>query len=147
MKKRPHAKPKLTLEERFVSAGFAAFFGAFAAVLFSLFYFRGVNVGAGIGLLGFLGWFAGGFALVGFLVGPAVADLIGSLGLVLKRRWATPLLILSVLGLVVQDLGFVLIARTLPIPTAGWIMQGLVLVIAILLVVMARKAARHGWLR
>ena len=79
MKKRLPAKPKLTLEERFVSAGFAAFFGAFAAVLFSLFYFRGVNVGAGIGLLGFLGWFAGGFALVGFLFGPAVADLIGSL--------------------------------------------------------------------
>ena len=75
------------------------------------------------------------------------AGALGSLGLVLRRRWATPLLILSVLGLVVQDLGFVLIARTLPIPTAGWIMQGLVLVIAILLVVMARKAARHGWLR
>ena len=60
---------------------------------------------------------------------------------------ATPLLILSVLGLVVQDLGFALISRTLPIPMAGWIMQGLVLVIAILLVVMARKAAAAGWLR
>ena len=84
--------------------------------------------------------------VIGSIVAVA-AGALGSLGLVLKRRWATPLLILSVLGLVVQDLGFVLIARTLPIPTAGWIMQGLVLVIAILLVVMARKAARHGWLR
>ena len=84
--------------------------------------------------------------VIGSIVAVA-AGALGSLGLVLKRRWATPLLILSVLGLVVQDLGFVLIARTLPIPTAGWIMQGLVLVIAILLVVMARKAARHGGLR
>ena len=84
--------------------------------------------------------------VIGSIVAVA-AGALGSLGLVLKRRWATPLLILSVLGLVVQDLGGGLIARTLPIPTAGWIMQGLVLVIAILLVVMARKAARHGWLR
>ena len=84
--------------------------------------------------------------VIGSIVAVA-AGALGSLGLVLKRRWATPLLVLSVLGLIVQDLGFVMIARTLPIPTAGWIMQGLVLVIAILLVVMARKAARHGWLR
>ena len=84
--------------------------------------------------------------VIGSIVAVA-AGALGSLGLVLKRRWATPLLILSVLGLVVQDLGFALISRTLPIPMAGWIMQGLVLVIAILLVVMARKAARHGWLR
>ena len=84
--------------------------------------------------------------VIGSIVAVA-AGALGSLGLVLKRRWATPLLILSVLGLVVQDLGFALISRTLPIPMAGWIMQGLVLVIAILLVVMARKAAAAGWLR
>ena len=84
--------------------------------------------------------------VIGSIVAVA-AGALGSLGLVLKRRWATPLLVLSVLGLIVQDLGFVMIARTLPIPTAGWIMQGLVLVIAILLLVMARKAARGGWLR
>ena len=84
--------------------------------------------------------------VIGSIVAVA-AGALGSLGLVLKRRWATPLLVLSVLGLIVQDLGFVMIARTLPIPTAGWIMQGLVLVIAILLLVMARKAARNGWLR
>ena len=84
--------------------------------------------------------------VIGSIVAVA-AGALGSLGLVLKRRWATPLLVLSVLGLIVQDLGFVLIARSLPIPMAGWIMQGLVLVIAILLVVMARKAAAAGWLR
>ena len=84
--------------------------------------------------------------VIGSIVAVA-AGALGCLGLVLKRRWATPLLVLSVLGLIVQDLGFVMIARTLPIPTAGWIMQGLVLVIAILLLVMARKAARGGWLR
>lgn len=75
------------------------------------------------------------------------AGALGSLGLVLKRKWATPLLILSVLGLIAQDLGFVLISRTLPIPMAGWILQGMVFVIAVLLVLMARKASAAGWLR
>ena len=84
--------------------------------------------------------------VIGSIVAVATGAL-GSLGLVLKRRWATPLLVLSVLGLIVQDLGFVLIARTLPIPGAGWILQGMVLLIAILLVVMSRKAAAAGWLR
>lgn len=84
--------------------------------------------------------------VIGSVVG-VVAGALGSLGLVLRRRWATPLLVLSVLGLVAQDLGFVLIARTVPIPMAGWILQGLVLVIAILLVLLARKAAARGWLR
>lgn len=84
--------------------------------------------------------------VIGSVVGVA-AGALGSLGLVLRRRWATPLLILSVLGLVAQDLGFVLIARTVPIPMAGWILQGMVLVIAILLVLLARKAAARGWLR
>ena len=84
--------------------------------------------------------------VIGSIVAVA-AGALGCLGLVLKRRWATPLLILSVLGLVAQDLGFLLISRGTPIPSAGWIMQGLVFVIAVLLVLMARKAARNGWLR
>ena len=66
---------------------------------------------------------------------------------ILKRRWATPLLVLSVLGLVAQDIGFVLINRTAPIPMDGWVLQGMVFVIAIALVFLARKAAANGWLR
>ena len=84
--------------------------------------------------------------LIGSALG-VVGGALGSLGLVLKRRWATPLLMLSVLGLVVQDIGFALVARTAPIPTAGWILQGVVFVIAVLLVVLSRKAAANGWLR
>lgn len=84
--------------------------------------------------------------LIGSAIG-VVGGALGSLGLVLKRRWATPLLMLSVLGLVVQDVGFALVARTAPIPTAGWILQGVVFVIAVLLVVLSRKAAANGWLR
>ena len=84
--------------------------------------------------------------VIGSIVAVA-AGALGSLGLVLKRRWATPLLMLSVLGLVVQDVGFALVARTAPIPTAGWILQGVVFVIAVLLVVLSRKAAANGWLR
>lgn len=84
--------------------------------------------------------------LIGSAIG-VVGGALGSLGLVLKRRWATPLLMLSVLGLVVQDVGFALVARTAPIPTAGWILQGVVFVIAVLLVLLSRRAAANGWLR
>lgn len=76
-----------------------------------------------------------------------VAGTLGSFGLVLKRRWATPLFVLSLAGLIAQDFGFVLIARTVPIPMAGWILQGVVFVVAIALLLLARRAAAAGWLR
>ena len=46
-------------------------------------------------------------------------------------RWATPLLMVSVLGLVVQDIGFAIAAQAAVIPMAGLVMQGVVLLIAI----------------
>ena len=84
------------------------------------------------------------------LIGSVIAvgaGALGSLGLVLKGKWATPVLILSVLGLVVQDAGFAIVSRTAPIPTAGWVLQGVVFVVAIALVLLARKASAAGWLR
>jgi hypothetical protein len=71
----------------------------------------------------------------------------GCLGLILRRRWSLPLLMLSLLGLIVQDIG--LFGMTDVIAVAGIVpvvMQGLVLVIAVALILLARKAARMGWL-
>lgn len=71
----------------------------------------------------------------------------GSLGLVLRTRWAMPLLIASLCGLIVQDFGLFVMtdAARLAGPVA-FVLQGLVLLIAIALVVLARKAASRGWI-
>jgi hypothetical protein len=70
----------------------------------------------------------------------------GSLGLIIRKRWAMPLLIASLAGVVIQDFGlFVLsdaVSQTGPVAFA---LQGVVLLIAIGLVVLAREAGLRGW--
>lgn len=71
----------------------------------------------------------------------------GCLGLILRRRWSLPLLWVSLLGLVVQDIG--LFGMTDVVAVAGFVpvvLQGLVLLIAVALILLARKAGRLGWL-
>jgi hypothetical protein len=76
----PHRRrPPLTLADRLVSAVFGAVAGTVVAVLFALFGFRGPAVGAGLGLLPFIGWFAAGFALIGLLFGAWIGELLGVL--------------------------------------------------------------------
>lgn len=70
----------------------------------------------------------------------------GSLGLILRRRWATPLLILSLLAVIVQDYALFVLAGA-GADTIALSLQGLVLLIAIGLVLLARWASRLGWLR
>ena len=70
----------------------------------------------------------------------------GSLGLVLRRRWARPLLLASLLGLIVQDVALLTRPETQGAGAAVVGLQGTVLVIAIVLVIFARKADAKGWL-
>lgn len=67
---------------------------------------------------------------------------LGALGLILRKRWATPLLAASLAGIVVQDVGLLMMTAD---PTA-FALQGLVLAIGIALVFLARKAGAAGWL-
>jgi hypothetical protein len=71
----------------------------------------------------------------------------GCLGLLLRKRWAGKLLWLSLAGVLAQDIGLFVIAGGFalagPVPMA---MQGIVLVVAVLLVLLARRAERAGWL-
>ena len=71
----------------------------------------------------------------------------GCIGLILRKRWATPLLMASLAGLIVQDVGlFVLTdAGSLAGPVAS-VLQGVVLLIGIGLVILARKASAQRWL-
>jgi hypothetical protein len=70
----------------------------------------------------------------------------GCLGLIWRKRWATPLLIASLAGLIVQDVALFMLAGAAAAPTA-LVLQGLVLMIAIGLVWLARKASAQGWTR
>jgi len=69
----------------------------------------------------------------------------GSLGLILRKRWASLLLELSLAGVIVQDIGLFLLSGVNP-GTAVLAMQGVVLLIAIGLVVLSRKAIARRWI-
>ena len=58
-----------------------------------------------------------------------------------------PLLMAPLAGLVLQDLGFVLMARSVELPAMALGMQAFVAAIAVGLVLLARLAGRRGWLR
>lgn len=72
---------------------------------------------------------------------------LGSLGLVLKKRWAAPLLLASVIGLLVQDFAlFVLSPAAGKMAPTAYVLQGLVLVIGLALVRLSRLGRARGWL-
>jgi hypothetical protein len=69
----------------------------------------------------------------------------GSLALLLRKRWAKPLFVLSSLGLFAQDIA--LFSR--PEVRGDLVvifLQGLVFAIALSLLMLSRKAEREGWL-
>lgn len=76
------------------------------------------------------------------------AGLLGSLGLVLRRRWAFPLLVASLIGVLVQDYAMFVVARVTDVMgMAPLVLQSMVLLIAVLLVLLARKGVAQGWLK
>ena len=74
------------------------------------------------------------------------AGAAGCLGLILRRRWATPLLIASLAAVIIQDYSLFVMGSAGNDPVALGL-QGLVLLIAIGLALLAHKASRLGWLR
>ena len=71
---------------------------------------------------------------------------LGSLGLVLKKRWASALLMASVAGLIVQDAALFGLSPVSISPLV-YVLQGMVLVIGLALVRLAGTASARGWLR
>lgn len=84
-------------------------------------------------------WFVAAYACaVWFGVG-------GSLGLLLRKRWAKLLLLISLLGLIAQDVA--LFSRP-EVQADAMVMglQGVVLAIAVLLLLLARRGEAQGWI-
>jgi hypothetical protein len=71
----------------------------------------------------------------------------GCVGLLWRKRWATPLLVASLAGLVVQDVGLVLVTEAAAQAGAtALVLQGIVLLVAIGLVSLSRRATAQGWI-
>ena len=72
---------------------------------------------------------------------------LGSVALLLRRKWAFPVLVLSLLGILVQDFGLFVLAdgASLAGPVAV-VLQAVVLVVGIGLVLLSRRGIARGWL-
>jgi hypothetical protein len=71
----------------------------------------------------------------------------GSLGLIMRKRWASPLLMASLAGVIGQDLWlFGMSGAAAQAGAAAFILQGLVLAIAVGLAMLGRRALASGWI-
>lgn len=87
------------------------------------------------------GWVQGAYAVAVF------AGVLGAVGLLLKKRWATTFFLWSLIGLVAQCLGvFLLTPAWQVLGPAGLLMPILLLAIALFLLSYSRRAAARGWL-
>ncbi len=76
-----------------------------------------------------------------------VGGALGCMGLLFRKRLALSVLYASLLGILVQDAGFVLVSRVAgQLAAVSIVLQGTVFAIGIGLVLLARLALRRTWL-
>ncbi len=71
---------------------------------------------------------------------------LGSIGLLLRKQWANLCFLVSLAGVVVQDVALFGMTDVAQVDSTAVVLQGLVLVIAVALVLFGRRAAKEGWL-
>ncbi|MCL4212966.1 MAG: hypothetical protein KJZ74_03530 [Gemmatimonadales bacterium] len=87
-------------------------------------------------------WATGAYAIAVF------AGTLGCIGLLLRRAWATPVLVLSLAGIAVQmGHAFFLSSMLEVMGATSAILPIVLIVIALYLVWFARSSAAKGWLR
>jgi hypothetical protein len=75
-----------------------------------------------------------------------VTGAIGCVALLLGKAFASPLFMLSIVGLVLQNIGiFVVVDAIAVLGNSVLVMQGSVFVIAIGLLLLAKMAMKRGW--
>lgn len=86
-------------------------------------------------------WVTAAFAIAVF------GGLLGALALLLRKKWATPLFLISLLGIIVQMIYNFFISGAMDVyGPGGMIMPVMVLVIGFFLVWYSKKATANGWL-
>ena len=74
------------------------------------------------------------------------AGALGCIALLMKKAFASPLFMVSIVGLVLQNIGiFVIVDAVAVLGISVLIMQGSVFVIAIGLLLLAKMAIKRGW--
>jgi hypothetical protein len=87
-------------------------------------------------------WATAAFAVAVF------GGVVGCLLLLVRSRWALPVLVLSLLGVAVQMTHAFLIANSIEVyGPGGLVMPAVVLALSLFLVWFARRARTRGWLR
>ena len=72
---------------------------------------------------------------------------LGCIGLILKRKWAFVLLLLSLLGILGQDIAMFMLANAAEAAgTFAVVLQSVVLIVGVWLVLLCRKAMASGWI-
>ncbi|HET7550483.1 MAG TPA: hypothetical protein VFK04_04285 [Gemmatimonadaceae bacterium] len=73
---------------------------------------------------------------------------LGCIGLLMQKRWALPVFIASLVGILVQDFGlFVLADGAALAGSTAVVLQAIVLLVGIGLVLLSRRGIARGWLR
>lgn len=86
-------------------------------------------------------WVTAAFALAVF------GGLLGALALLLRKKWATPIFLISLLGIIVQMIYNFFISGAMDVyGPGGMIMPVMVLIIGFFLVWYSKKATANGWL-
>lgn len=72
---------------------------------------------------------------------------LGCIALLMRKKWALPVFVLSLIGIIVQDIGLFVLADAIKLagPVVA-VLQGVVLVVAIGLIGLSRKGIQRGWL-
>jgi len=86
-------------------------------------------------------WVMGAYAIAVF------AGLLGTIGLVVRRRWAKPLLIVSLVAVLVQQLWVLVLSNAVQVMDGTPFVSATVLIVSFFLVWFAHHADRRGWLR
>lgn len=77
-----------------------------------------------------------------------IGGALGCIALILSKKWALPVFVVSLIGILVQDyVLFVLVDGASLAGAVAVVLQGLVLVIAVSLLLLSNKGIAHGWLR
>jgi uncharacterized membrane protein len=86
-------------------------------------------------------WATAAFAFAVF------GGLLGAIAILLRKKWATPLFIISLLGILVQMIYNFFISGAMDVyGPGGMIMPVMVLIIGFFLVYYSKKATANGWL-
>ena len=84
-------------------------------------------------------------AIIGAFALGTFAGLIGSLGLLLRKRWALPVLVLSLLALIALEGWIVFLSGALDL-FGGIALPATIVLVALLLAWLAWHARQRGWL-